>query len=244
MYFRKSVLIIFAIFTISLCTNSFAQLITKQEEKYEGSFDIGATVSNGNAKEQSIQSNFKFEYHFTKELSDILRARAENKEQNDVRTKEEYFVNNQTRQDISKLNFRFLEVEFVSDRFGGYNYRVSETVGLGRKLLDSKKYKISVQSSAGLRQSKLTDGQKHNRPLVRASSHIELKFNDQVSFDEVFDVSADEDATIIRSDANLKILMSQKLYLKLGILFERTSNVPVGTKNTDITTALKIGYEF
>jgi len=228
----------------SICSNSFAKLITQEEEKYEGSFDLGATFSNGNSKEQSIQSNFDFDYHFSKEISNHLKARAENKEQNEVRTKEEYFFNNQTRQDIDKLNFKYAELQFVSDRFGGYNYRVSEAVGLGRRLLDNKKYKISVQAGVGLRQSKLINDEKRNSPTLNFGSDIDLKINEHVSFEEFLSISADNYATIIRSDANLKILVSKKLYFKFGILIERTSSVPAGTKNSDITTGLKLGYEF
>ncbi|MBL6664539.1 MAG: DUF481 domain-containing protein [Rickettsiales bacterium] len=229
---------------LAISSHSFAKLVTEEEEKYKGSFDLGATFAKGNSQEQSIQSNFDFDYHFTKELSNILKARAENKEQNEVRTKEEYFVNNQTRHDIDKKNYKFLELQYVNDRFGGYKYRISETVGLGRKLMDDKKYKISVQSGLGLRQSQLTTGEKRHKPTFVFGSDVDIKINEHVFFEEFLNISADNDATIIRSDANLKILISKKLYFKFGILVERTTNVPQGTKNSDITTALKLGYEF
>jgi len=242
---RKIKQILFlTLLSLSICSNSFAKLITEEEEKFEGSFDVGATFSNGNSKEQSIQSNFDLDYHFTKEISNILKARAENKEQNEVRTKEEYFVNNQTRQSIDKLHFKFSELQFVSDRFGGYNYRVSQTIGLGKKLVDSKRYKVSVQAGVGLRQSKLINGEKRNSPTLNFGSNINLKINEHVTFEEFLSVSADNYATIIRSDANLKILVSKKLYFKLGVLIERTSTVPEGTKNSDITTGIQLGYEF
>lgn len=232
-----------ALLIISISTNSHAKLITQENEKYEGSFDIGATFANGNSKEQSIQSNFDFDYHFSEKISNIFKARAENKEQNDVRTKEEYFINNQTRRDINKQNFKFLELQFVSDRFGGYHYRVSQTAGLGRKLVDNKKYKISIQSGLGLRQSKLTNEENKNSVTVNFGSNMDIKINEHVSFEEFLSISGDSYATIIRSDANLKILISKELYFKFGILVERTTTVPVGTKNSDITTALKLGYE-
>lgn len=233
-----------AIFISSISTNSFAKLITEEEEKYKGSFDVGATISNGNSKEQSIQSNLNFDYHFTKEVSNVFRSRAENKKLNRVRTKEEYFTNNQTRQDIGEKNFRFVELEFVSDRYGGYNYRISETAGFGRKLINDKDLKWLVQSSIGLRQSKLINDEKNNSFIVRAGTTVNAKINDTLSFEEIFDVSTDQNATIFRSDANLKIRLSKKLYFKLGVLIERTTNVPVGTKNSDVTTALKLGYDF
>lgn len=224
--------------------NQIQEDLQKDKKKYDGSFDVGFTLSKGNSQEQSIQSNLDFDYHFTDRVHNILKARAENKEQNEVRNKEEYFLNNQTRKELSKLNFKFLELQFVSDRFGGYRYRVSETAGLGRKLLDSEKYKVSVQIGAGLRQSKLTTGEERSRATAIFGSNVDLKINEHVSFEEFLNISADNYATIIRSDANLKILISKKLYFKFGVLIERTTKVPTGTKNSDITTALKLGYEF
>lgn len=239
----KTIVFIF-LFTFNAYAQETQTTQAQNPKKIKGSFDIGLTLSKGNSQEQSIQSNLNFDYKIAEEVHDLLRVRAENKEQNYVRTKEEYFLNNQLRKDISKLNFKFLELQFVSDRFGGFNYRVSETAGFGRKLLDSEKYKVSVQTGVGLRQSKLTTGQKRSRATLIFGSNMDFKINENVSFEEFLNISADNYATIIRSDANLKVLISKKLYLKFGILVERTSNVPLGKKNSDITTALKLGYEF
>ena len=95
-----------------------------------------------------------------------------------------------------------------------------------------------------MRQSKLINDEKRNSPTLNFGSNINLKINEHVSFEEFLSVSADNYATIIRSDANLKILISKELYFKFGVLIERTSSVPVGTKNSDVTTGLKLGYEF
>ncbi len=231
--------------------NISAQETAKKEEekkKYKGSLDAGANFANGNSKEQSIQANFNFDYKFNKETSNVFRSRADNKKQNDIRTREMYFVNNQTKKSISKSNFKFLEIEYVSDRYGGYNYRITETVGLGRKLLDGEKFKLTIQSSIGMRQIKLINSDdstdKSNDFVVRAGSHLDAEINENVSLEENFDISTDQNATIIRSDTNLRILLSKKLYFKFGILIQRVSNVPVGRKNSDVTTGVKLGYEF
>lgn len=216
----------------------------QKDKKYKGSLDFGATFANGNSKEQSVQSNFNLKYNFNKKTANILKARAENTKTNNIRTRETYYVNNQTRKDISKHNFKFLEMEFVSDRFGGYNYRTSETAGIGRKLVDNEKYQLTVQVSTGLRQIKLITDEKSNDVIVRLGSDFLTEINKNISFEEHVDVSFDQNATIIRSDTNLKILISRSLYLKFGVLVQHVTDVPEGTKKSDVTTALKIGYEF
>lgn len=216
----------------------------KEKKKYKGSLDAGANFSNGNSKEQSIQSNFEFTYNFNEKTSNIFKSRADNKKLNKVRTRERYYVNNQTRNNIDKHNFKFLEIEYISDRYGGYHYRTSETAGLGRKLIDSDRFQLTVQSSAGMRQIKLTTDDKRNDIVLRIGSNFSASINDSVSFEEDFDISSDQNATIIRSDSNLRVLLSKKLYFKFGVLIQRVSNVPAGRKNSDVTTGLKLGYEF
>lgn len=237
-----SYLVFVTIFFLGISQYSFAEEEVKK--KYSGNIDLGATLSQGNSREQSLQANANLTYNFTKNVKNILRSRAENKKLNDIRTKEEYFVNNQTRQNIGIHNFRFAELEFISDRFGGYNYRTSQTIGLGRRLIDKKDIQLSIQIGTGLRQSKLTDDEKINSATIRVGSNFLIKFNDTLSFEEVLDISGDQTAVITRSDANLKITLHKTLYLKLGVLLNHVSKVPVGREKTDVTTALKLGYEF
>lgn len=242
---RKLISMIFLALFYSQSNAYAAENATLEKEKsYKGSLDFGATFANGNSKEQSIQSNFDLQNSLSDKKSNLLKARAQNTKTNKIRTRETYYVNNQTRRNISKSNFKFLEVEYVSDRYGGYNYRISETVGLGRKLLDKKDLKLTIQASAGMRQTKLTTDDKSNDVIVRFGSGFDVKLNENVSFEEDLDISFDQIATIIRSDSNVKVLISKSLYLKFGVLVQRVSNVPQGRKNSDVNTALKIGYEF
>lgn len=225
--------------------NAFAAEENKKEEKkYKGSLDVGANFLNGNSKEQSIQANFGLNYNFSEKVSNVTKSRSDNNKTNRIRTRERYFVNNQTRKEINKNNFKFLEIEYISDRYGGYNYRVSETAGLGKNLIENKKIKLTIQSSAGMRQIRLITDEKSNDFVIRVGSDFEATISETLFFTEDFDISADQNATIIRSDSNLKILLSKKLYFKFGVLIQRVSNVPVGRKNSDVITGLKLGYEF
>lgn len=235
----------FAIFlALFFVSSNFSFADEDVKKKYKGNIDLGATLSQGNSREQSLQANANLTYSFSETIENIFRSRAENKKLNDLRTKEEYFVNNQTRQNLGEYNFRFVELEFISDRFGGYNYRTSQTIGLGRRLINKKDTQLSVQIGSGLRQSKLTNDEKIHSATVRFGLSFSTKFNDILSFQENLDISADRIAVITRSDANLRISLNKTLYLKLGVLMNHVSDVPAGRKRTDITTALKVGYEF
>ncbi len=239
------------LFSIFCFSNSVAQERKKEESVKEKSIksniEAGATISQGNTEEESIYSKTKIDYQ-KERYSNILKTRMENTKVNDLRVKERYDINNQTRYNFSKKNYRFLEIEYIDDRFGGYDYRSSETVGLGRDLVKRENIVLSGQLSAGLRQSKFTDSEKENTFLVRAGFDFNWKIKEGVEFNEHLDISRDQDATITKSDASLKISLDKihhSIYLQIGYFFENRSAVPDPSFNkTDTTFMTTIGYSY
>ncbi len=227
----------FFIFFIIFSSNSFAST-------WKRSVEGGISIENGNSESESFYGNTKIDYDSGNKWKDIFNARGENKKENEERSKEEYRVNNQTRYVVTTLNYSFLELEYVDDRYGGYDYRISETIGLGRNIIKTDNINLTAQFSTGLRQIKFSDQDKEDSLVARLGSNLEWKLNSTVSFNEDFDISIDNNARITRSDSNLKIMMNKSLYLKISLFIENKSNVPEGIKNTDNRTMVIIGYDF
>jgi putative salt-induced outer membrane protein len=211
---------------------------------WSSSIESGATIENGNSNTQLYYARVKVNHEFRDRWKNILDSRGENKKENNKRSKEEYRVNNQTRYSINKLNYSFVELEYIDDRYGGYDYRVSETFGLGKNIIKKDDLSFTVQSSFGARQIRFSDSDKEESAVIRFGSNLNWKFNSNVSFNEDFDISFDKNARIIKSDASLKVMMSKSLYLKFNLFIENKSKVPQGIKNTDSRTMIIIGYDF
>ena len=213
--------------------------------------EAGANISQGNTRQEDFYVKNNLDYKFAQSWTEILRTRLENKKTNNLRVKERYDVNNQLRFNFSEKNYRFGELEYIDDRYGGYDYRVSETVGLGRNLISKKDINnndimtLSIQIGAGLRQSKLTTDEKENSPLARASGDFSWKIKDGLNFQERLDFSVDESVAITKSDASLKLAVSKSLYLQLGLFIENRSNTASSNiKKTDSTVMTMIGYSY
>lgn len=213
-------------------------------DDYKKSIEGGLKIATGNSEEESIYLNAELEDSFREDLTNILKVRADNQKENDVRSKERYFANNQTRLKISDTRYRFVELEYVNDRYSGYNYRISETFGYGRNLLAKPGLKATAQLSAGMRQEKLTDTGQENSWLVRIGSKLKYQFNENTSFSENFDISFDDDTVITAFNSNVKVKVSQKLYFKFNFLLEHIDNVPDGVEKLDTSTIVTIGYDF
>jgi len=232
---------------IIFSSNSFAsdeKIDEKKDSKLKGSMEGGITIENGNTKTESYYGSIKSEYDFYEKWKNLFNSKAHNQKENRVRTKEEYRVNNQTRYSVTKLNYSFLELEYVDDRFGGYDYRISETMGLGRSLIKEDNMSLTSQISTGLRQTKFSDGDKDDSWVIRFGTSFNWKINSTLSFSEDFDFSIDDSTRITKSDTNLKIALNKSLYLKFNLFVENKSDVPQGIKNTDTRTMLVIGFSF
>ncbi len=205
--------------------------------------EAGAIIEHGNTESKSYYGSIKKEYIINDKAKNIFNSRAENKEENYVRSKEEYRINNQTRYLFTKFNYAFLEMEYVSDRYGGYNYRSSETIGLGRKLIKKDNIDLIFQSSAGLRQSETSDDVKQDGWVIRFASNLDLKLKDDLFFEQNIDLSIDDNNIITKSNTNLKLIILKSFYFKLDFSLEHKKNVPSDIKNTDSRMMFVIGYE-
>jgi putative salt-induced outer membrane protein len=242
--FQKTSVAISLSLALSLINNnSFAQEIKNNEASWKGGIEAGAKLTNGNSKTESIYAKANLEFKKDK-WSDIAKARAENVKENKIRSKEQYYVNNQTRYNYTLKNYSFAELEFVSDRYSGYNYRISEIIGYGRNFITNNDITLSGRIGAGLRQNKLINDKKENNFLARAGGDFEWRIKENINFNQLVNISTDKRATIIESDTSLKILITKTLYFKFSLLIERQSNPPAGVKNTDSTTMLTLGYQF
>jgi len=214
---------------------------------WKANIEAGATIAQGNSKQESVYGKNNLDYKKGK-WTDLFRSRLENTKINDTRSRERYDVNNQTRYNFRERNYQVAELEYISDRYGGYNYRTSETYGYGYDIIKREDLNLSSQISAGFRQYKLTNGHTHNSPLARLTGNLNWKIKKGISLQENLDVSIDKQTTIAKSDTALRIRIdsiSHSFYLHLGYIIEhRTNTASADVKNTDSTFMTMIGYDF
>lgn len=228
-------------------TSKFNEIKLSNDKPLKISIEAGGNLTNGNTKENAIYSRNNLDFQ-KENWTEIFRSRLENKSASSKRIKERYDLNNQIRYNFSENKFSFSEIEYISDRFSGFRYRLSETFGFGYNLVKEKKIDIALQASSGFRQNSLVNGSKQNNWLMRFASGINYKITNDIHFDQVIDFSFDKENKIFRSDNSLRIIIKQTdqaLYLQLGYFIENRSSKTISSaKNTDSTVMTMIGYKF
>ena len=141
--------------------------------------------------------------------------------------------------------FLFGEGEYVSDEFSGFDYRVTESIGLGSRWhWDERKSFFDVRASAGGRHLKETDATsaEHNA-IFKPAAELDWHISDRVSLNQKANTTMGTDVTITESETSLNYALNHRLSLKLAFQLEHTSAVPPGTQKTETYTSTGITYK-
>jgi putative salt-induced outer membrane protein len=159
-------------------------------------------------------------------------------------TAEKYSFSAQSDYKIKKPNYLFGLVTYENDRFSGYDYQVTESIGYGRRVVDSDAVKLDLEIGPGARQSKLDNGDTENEGLVRGAAKLDWGISKSAKFTEVLTVEAGSDVTITKSVTGLSSQINGSLSMKITYTYKNTSEVPVGVDDTDTETAVTLVYNF
>jgi putative salt-induced outer membrane protein len=160
-------------------------------------------------------------------------------------TAERYMLSGKSDLKITEFNYLFGEVNWEKDRFSGYDYRVSETVGYGRRLVHSPSVDLDTEVGAGARQSKVTaTGDTQDEALGRLAAKLAWKISETTGFGEDVTVDIGEESTVTRSVTSLKSQVKDNLSTKITFTFRNQSDTPTGVKSNDYETAVALVYGF
>ena len=136
------------------------------------------------------------------------------------------------------------KLRYEDDLFSGYDWRVTESLGYGRRLFDTDRVLLEVNAGPGGRHSRLNNGSREDEVILQAGGEFEWRFSPSASLSEHVTVESGEEGTVTESTTALKTRLIHVLAMKLSFSFYHNSKVPAGTKKTDIRTALTLVYDF
>ena len=212
------------------------------ETSWGGSIAGGLHVATGNTQSEDLNLDGKLRYH-TDTWKHRGRLQAFNKKENRVRTDEEYRANFRSARKLSDKDDIFIELEYIDDRFSGYDYRMSELMGYNRYWFKQDDFDWKSSAAVGFQQTKDTLGNSENAPLVRFQNDVRWDINERVEFENTVKVDV-SDINIFFTETGLKTQLHESLYLRLAFQTETLSEVPAGRKKTDTDTMINIGYDF
>lgn len=226
-----------------LCVTTLAQAVEFRGSEWTGAGEFGYLATSGNTDTQSLSAKLGLTNERAR-WRHTLGLEATNNADNDVTTAERYAANWQSDYKLSEIDYLFGRLSYETDKFSGYDYRTSETLGYGRRVLKTDNMTLDLEAGAGARQSKLETGGNENEAILRLAGKYAWQISPTSKFTQELSSDIGADATISKSVTALQTDIVGNLAMKLSYTVEHTSAVPVGVEKTDTETMASLVYKF
>lgn len=213
-------------------------------EGWSGEAELGFVVTGGNTDTETFNTKIKLSHEaapwrHTGRL-DVLKG-SDNGDTNADRVA----ASVKTDRSLDDASYLYGLLNYEDDEFSGYDYRASESVGYGRRLLRSDAVSLNVEAGFGARQSELSaTGENQDEGIVRVAGLLEWAISDATRFTQELDSETGSDFTVTRSLSALSAQIAGNLAAKFTVRVSHTSDVPPGVDKTDTETSTTLVYKF
>lgn len=215
----------------------------ESEGPWSGKASLGYLATSGNTENSSLNSGFEVAYAPNR-WAHRLRAAAINAAENEVTTAEAYELGWKSEYSINEYDFLFGRLNWRKDRFSSYDQQFSQTVGYGRRLINTDIHQLNVEIGAGARQSDLIDGTTENEFIARAGLDYLWAFSETAQFTQGLSVEAGDTNTYVESVSAIKATLVGNLALVASYTVKHNTDVLPTLEKTDTFTALSLEYGF
>ncbi|MDH5617447.1 MAG: DUF481 domain-containing protein [Gammaproteobacteria bacterium] len=213
------------------------------ESPWSGKATLGYLATSGNTENTTLNSGFEVGYTAGKWVH-ILNAAAINASENELTTAEAYNLGWKSERNLTDKDFLFGRLDWRKDIFGGFDTQFSQTVGYGRRLIDSDQHKLNAEIGAGARQSTLQDGTKEDETIFRGGMYYKWLFSETAEFRQNLTTEAGDENTYIESVTALSAKLLGDLALVASYTIKHNTDVLPLLEETDTYTALSLEYAF
>lgn len=214
--------------------------------------ELGAGTASGDTSEQSIALGFSINRDFDK-WSHKFDARLDYAERQSVVTRDRLDFIQESSWNVFQKGFvnNFTQVEF--DRFSGFDWRVTEVIGVAYQLLESDKQKLRITAGPGFRFSRveeaiegdvITPAFTRQEVIGRFGANYSLKLGDGITFEETAAGVLGTSSFRLDNSAILSAQINSSLAARLRFDVVYETDVPVGTSEIDTVTRATIVYTF
>ena len=213
------------------------------EGPWEGKATLGYLATSGNTDNSTLNSGLDISYTAGK-WEHKVHAAAINAVENEVTTAEAYDLSWKTERNLTEHNYLFGRLYWRKDRFGGFNTQFSQTVGYGRRLIDTEKHKLNAEVGVGARQSKDQLDVKDNEAVFRGAIDYKWTLNETAEFRQDLSAESGGDNTYLESVTAISTKLLGELALVASYTVKHNTDAPPTLDKTDTYTALSFEYKF
>lgn len=215
--------------------------------------EAGAIVSSGNSESESFNAKFEIAREW-ENWKQAFGSSAVYAADPDGATGQRWDVRSQTDYKFHPKGFSFGSGRYEEDRFSGFEYQSSLSMGLGWRFYDDPKTKLIAQIGLGYRQMQTrasleADGvtvipsEQQDALVEQAKLEFERGLSETTRVLNQALVESGVDNTFIRNDISLQVKIMDSLALAVGYSVRYNTRPPEGFDTTDTLSTLNLVYE-
>ncbi len=238
----------FAANPIHAAENKVATVTTKEpaskaDSTWKADAELGYVKTTGNTDTESTNLKMRAENERVDWKHSFQFETVRNSDTNGT-TAERYFASAKTAYNINQDSYAFGKLQYVDDRFSGYDYQASAVLGYGYHIYKTETLKWDAELGAGIRENKPESAVATSEGLIYLGTDLQWQISKSAQFREEIDIEAGEDSTVSKSVTALKTKINSSLASKITYTVRHNSKVPVGKKKTDTETGISLVYTF
>jgi putative salt-induced outer membrane protein len=215
-----------------------------QSEEWKGNAELGFVQTGGNTDTSSLNLKGKG-VRDGDEWRTTVEAGALNSKNTGVTTSKKYNFSIQEDWKLTESGYLFARFGYEQDKFGGYNSRMSETIGYGFDILKEDAMTWNAEIGGGARQSEDTAGVKTSDNIVRASTVFNWKISDTTAFSqELSTEGSSKGGCTTKSVTALTNQVAGNLSSKISYSVTNNSKAPAGVKASDTILAASLVFSY
>ena len=221
-----------------------SQLIAAEPPRpWKAEAELGIVATSGNTETTSVKAHAGV-VHEQGKWRHTGKVDALNTSDATRTTGERYALSGKSDYKFDARSYVFGLVSYENDRFAGFDYRMSETLGYGYRVISQDTLTLDLEAGPGARQTQLRNSSSENEFMGYIGGKLLWKFSPSASLSEDLTMEIGSDTTITRSVTALTAQLVGSLAMKLSFTARHISEVPASVKDLDTETAMTLVYGF
>ena len=209
-----------------------------------GNARLGYLATSGNTESKNANASLDIKWDRGAKWVHGWTAQFVSSRTDRIATAESYAAGYKGQRDFSETSYLFAAGDWRKDRFSGYADQLSETVGYGRRLIDTERHMLAIEGGAGAKQSTLIDGTDLDEGIVRGGLNYLLHISETSELEQKLLTEIGAENTYSESVTALRAKVIGDLAIVLSYTIKKNSDVPPRVEKTDTFTAISLEYAF
>jgi len=210
---------------------------------WTGEATLGGSLITGNTEEQAINVGLKLDRAVGKWEHSFVLLGDYSRNQGEV-TKQRVSASYNTKWFALKHGYVFGLLDFEYDDFQLFDWRLSEAVGVGYRLLRSETMTFDLEGGPGARQTQFAGGELENEFICVLGGDYDWTIREGLTFSNDTSIFLGADRTTLSNIAAFTAQLTERISGRFSFEAQHDTSVPLGQDRTQTATRASIVYGF